>query len=257
MSLSDVQMQVRAGRRTSFIWHCLHHQSRQQRSDGEVLQVAHRKPGERRVCKMTVEANVQHGKKEKGGGSKNRLFSGACFSLTWTAEWPLDPGRSRWNASSRASHSCQSFSQLCNAMWGCISCQTPAEGREAEEISGNCGCTRTAPTTDLEHLFDESGDILLDVELVHRLHGKVNCVLLHVFGHVYILYHCLLLRHVGVIHCTGEERNTFFPHIVPVGSTSGETHPSSSTTCTGVITHWLLEGVYFLHFYFFLNNAIW
>lgn len=81
MSLSDVQMQVRAGRRTSFIWHCLHHQSRRQCSDREVLQVADRKPGERRVCKTTVEANVQHGKRKKRGGgegSKNRLFWGAC-----------------------------------------------------------------------------------------------------------------------------------------------------------------------------------
>lgn len=120
-------------------------------------------------------------------------------------------------------------------MWGCTSCQTPAGGREAEKISGNCGCTWRAPTTGLEHLFDESGDILLDVELLHRLYGKVHCVLLHVFGHVYILYHGLLLRHVGGIHCTEEERHTFFPHIVPVGSTPGETRPSSSTTCTAVI----------------------
>lgn len=65
MSLSDVQMQVRTGRRTSFIWHCLHHQSRRQCSYREVLQVADRKLGERRVCKTMVEANVQHGKKKK------------------------------------------------------------------------------------------------------------------------------------------------------------------------------------------------
>lgn len=72
MSLSDVQMQVKAGRRTTFIWHCLHHQSRRQCSDREVSQVAGRKPGERRVCKTTVEANVQHGKKKKGGEGKGK-----------------------------------------------------------------------------------------------------------------------------------------------------------------------------------------
>lgn len=53
----------------------------------------------------------------------------AClhFSLTWRVEWPLGPGRNKWSVLSRASRSCQSSSQRCNAMWGCTFCQTPAE----------------------------------------------------------------------------------------------------------------------------------
>lgn len=61
------------------------------------------------------------------GWIKSSFWRACCeFSLTWKAEWPLGPGKSRWNALSRASHSCRSSSQQCSAMWGCTSCQTPA-----------------------------------------------------------------------------------------------------------------------------------
>lgn len=49
------------------------------------------------------------------------------FSQTWRAEWPPGPGRSRWNAWSRESRSCRSFSRRCSARSGCTSCQIPVE----------------------------------------------------------------------------------------------------------------------------------
>lgn len=55
----------------------------------------------------------------------------AClnFSPTWKVEWPLGPGRNKWSVLSHVSHSCQSSSQQCNAMWGCTFCQIPADER--------------------------------------------------------------------------------------------------------------------------------
>lgn len=58
---------------------------------------------------------------DMGGGEGG----GFLFNHSWREEWLLVPGRSRWSAWSRESHSCQSYDQQYNAMWGYISCQTP------------------------------------------------------------------------------------------------------------------------------------
>lgn len=48
------------------------------------------------------------------------------LSLIWRAGWPPDPGRSKWNAWSRESRSCQSSFPRCNARWGCTFCRIPS-----------------------------------------------------------------------------------------------------------------------------------
>ena len=48
----------------------------------------------------------------------------------------------------------------------------------------------------VELLLDESGNILLDVELLESLGGDVDSILLHVLGHISILDHCLSISHI-------------------------------------------------------------
>ena len=47
----------------------------------------------------------------------------------------------------------------------------------------------------VELLLDESGDVLLNVELLKSLSGDVDSVLLHIFGHVSVLHNGLTVCH--------------------------------------------------------------
>lgn len=77
MSLSDAQMQVRTGRRTSFIWHCLHHQSRRQCSDREVLQVAgNREKGVSAKRRLKQMYSMEKKKRGEGKGVKIGFSAG-------------------------------------------------------------------------------------------------------------------------------------------------------------------------------------
>ena len=49
----------------------------------------------------------------------------------------------------------------------------------------------------VKFLLDESCDVLFDVELLQGLGSNVNCVLLHIFGHVCILDDCLPVCHLS------------------------------------------------------------
>lgn len=51
----------------------------------------------------------------------------------------------------------------------------------------------------VELLLDVRRDILFDVELLDRLGGAVDRVLLHVLTHVRILDHCLTVRHFRLL----------------------------------------------------------
>ncbi len=47
----------------------------------------------------------------------------------------------------------------------------------------------------VELFLDESGDVLFNVELLERLSGDVDSVLLHIFGHVCVLHNGLAVCH--------------------------------------------------------------
>merc|ERR1740117_450363 len=47
----------------------------------------------------------------------------------------------------------------------------------------------------VELLFDEGGDVLLNVVLFKRLRGAIDSILLHVLGHVCVLDDSLTIRH--------------------------------------------------------------
>jgi len=64
------------------------------------------------------------------------------FNRSWTEEWPLVPGRNRWNAWFRVLHKNQSFFQQYNARWGWTFCQTPSWCRQ--QCPSQC-CTSPGP----------------------------------------------------------------------------------------------------------------
>jgi len=45
----------------------------------------------------------------------------------------------------------------------------------------------------VELLLDISGDVLLDVIFIQSLNSCVNCIVLHLFGHVRVLHHRFLV----------------------------------------------------------------
>ena len=47
----------------------------------------------------------------------------------------------------------------------------------------------------VELFLDESGNILLNIELLEGLSGDVDSVLLHIFGHVCVLHNGLAVCH--------------------------------------------------------------
>uniref|UniRef100_A0A3Q3N1N5 Uncharacterized protein n=1 Tax=Mastacembelus armatus TaxID=205130 RepID=A0A3Q3N1N5_9TELE len=55
-------------------------------------------------------------------------------------------------------------------------------------------------------------DVFLNVVFFHCLHSRVHCILLHFIRHVCVLYHCLLVRHVGLFSAQ-EKSNNEFPYI--------------------------------------------
>ena len=76
---------------------------------------------------------------------------------------------------------------------------------EVDEVLGLVGHVRAEVTADdampgrvvllVELLLDESGDILLNVELFEGLSGDVDSVLLHIFGHVSVLHNGFAVCH--------------------------------------------------------------
>jgi hypothetical protein len=80
---------------------------------------------------------------------------------------------------------------------------------EIDEVLGLMGHVRTEVTAHdampggvvlfVEFFLDESGDILLNVELLERLGGDVNSVLLHIFGHVSVLHNGFAVCHFTCI----------------------------------------------------------
>jgi len=86
---------------------------------------------------------------------------------------------------------------------------------EIDEMFGLVGHVRTKVASNnamprgvmllVELLLDVGGNVLLNVELLQRLGGAINRVLLHLFGHVSILHNSLSVRHLLWLG-TGSER---------------------------------------------------
>ena len=76
---------------------------------------------------------------------------------------------------------------------------------EVDEVLGLVGHIRAEVTADnampggvvllVEFFLDESGDILLNVELLECLSGDVDSVLLHIFGHVSVFHNGFAVCH--------------------------------------------------------------
>ena len=62
-------------------------------------------------------------------------------------------------------------------------------------------------TQQFTHLLDKGSNVLLNVELLQRLGGAVNSILLHVLRHVSVLDHSLAVRHgwFVCVFCLGEK----------------------------------------------------
>ena len=54
----------------------------------------------------------------------------------------------------------------------------------------------------VELLLDESGNVLLNVELLECLSGDVDSVLLHIFGHVSVLHNSFAVCHFSLSFCS-------------------------------------------------------
>jgi len=76
---------------------------------------------------------------------------------------------------------------------------------EVDEVLGLMSHVGTEVSTDnampgwvvlfVEFLLDESGDILLDVELLEGLGGDIDSILLHILGHICVLNDGLSVCH--------------------------------------------------------------
>jgi len=104
---------------------------------------------------------------------------------SWTGGLPPGPGRSRWSAWSRGSHSFQSYVPQCNAMLDCTSCQilflcTPQYPEKMKWITNKKSITNQS-----DHFNILS--YLLNVVFLQSLCCTIHSILLHLLWHVSIL----------------------------------------------------------------------